>query len=78
MKVVMTDTATTMGYSVFSSTPRLMPRVAMIKANSPICVSEKPDWMATLRVCPVTSIPKVPDMIMPAMTTADSSSIGPQ
>ena len=52
-------------------TPSDMPNVAMMKANSPICVSEKPDWMATLRVCPVTSMPKVPKSIIPTITTDD-------
>ena len=74
----MTDTATTMGYISAFSTPRLMPSEAMMKANSPIWVSEKPDSMATFRGWPVTSMPKVPNVIMPAITTADSSSIGHQ
>ena len=55
-----------------------MPNVAMIKANSPICVSEKPDCMATFRVWPVTSMPAVPKIIMPQITTTDSRSIGAQ
>ena len=55
-----------------------MPRVAMMKANSPIWVSEKPDSMAVLSGCPVTSMPNVPNSIMPAMTTTESSSIGHQ
>ena len=55
-----------------------MPRVAMMKANSPICVSEKPASMATLRFWPVTSIPNVPNSIMPTITTPDSTRIGAQ
>ncbi len=55
-----------------------MPRVAMINANSPICVSENPERMATRRVCPVMSMPNVPKIIMPAITTADNISIGIQ
>ena len=50
----------------------------MMKANSPICVSEKPDCMATFKVWPVTSMPKVPNNIMPAITTAESITIGSQ
>ena len=35
-KVVTTDTDTTIGYILASSTPRLMPKVAMMNENSPI------------------------------------------
>ena len=48
----------------------------MMNANSPICVRENPDSMATLSVCPDTSMPKVPNTIMPTMTTAESIRIG--
>ena len=48
----------------------------MIKANSPICASEKPDWMATLTVCPDNSTPKVAKSICPTMTTSVSIRIG--
>ncbi len=55
-----------------------MPSEAMMKENSPICVSVKPLSMATLRVCPVTSMPSVPKTIIPAMTTAARRSISLQ
>ncbi len=48
----------------------------MINANSPICVREKPDSIAMRSDCPVISIPKVPNRIMPAITTPESSNIG--
>ena len=48
----------------------------MIKANSPICASEKPDWMATFTVCPDNSTPKLPNNICPTITTIVSIRIG--
>ncbi len=50
----------------------------MMKANSPIWVSEKPLCIATRRVCPVTSMPKVPNTIIPTITTPDMINIDPQ
>ena len=57
---------------LLSSTPRLVPRVAMMNENSPICVSEKPDSRASLSGWPVANMPKVPNTIMPTMTTTAS------
>ena len=47
-----------------------MPSEAMMNENSPIWVRVKPLSIATLRFWPVTSIPSVPKIIMPAITTA--------
>ena len=55
-----------------------MPSVAMMKANSPICVSEKPLCMATRSDWPVTSMPNVPNTIMPTTTTAERMRIDGQ
>ena len=75
--VVITLTATTIGYMRLSSTPSDKPSVAMINENSPICVRQKPDSMATLSDCPVASMPNVPNNIIPTITTTDSSAIVP-
>ena len=72
----MTETATTIGYRLLSITPSDIPSVAMINENSPICVSENPDSMAMRSGWPVTSIPNVPNIIMPTMTTNESIRIG--
>ena len=78
VKMVSTETATMIGYMRGSSTPRLMPSEAMMNENSPICVSVNPLSMATRRFWPVTSIPSVPNNIMPVITTAASSRISHQ
>ena len=44
----------------------------MINENSPIWVNEKPDSIANLSGCPVASMPKVPNTIMPTITTMAS------
>ena len=41
-----------------------------MKANSPICVNEKPLWMAVLSGRPESSTPHVPNSSCPTMTTA--------
>ena len=60
---------------LLSSTPKPVPSVAMIKENSPICVNENPDSMANLRGWPVASMPKVPNTIIPTITTTASRAI---
>ena len=42
VKVVITETATMMGYIVESNTPSVVPNVAMMNENSPICVRVNP------------------------------------
>ena len=73
--VVITDTATTIGYTLLSRTPNDIPIEAMIKANSPICVRLNPDCMAIRNGCPVMSMPAVPKIIMPTITTIDNTAI---
>ena len=60
-----------------SNTPKLIPNDAMMNENSPICVNEKPVSIATFNDCPVTNIPNAPNTIIPTITTADNSNIGP-
>ena len=60
-KVVTTETATMTGYIYGCITFSAMPSEARMKANSPICVSEKPLWMAVLSGRPESSTPHVPN-----------------
>ena len=50
----------------------------MIKANSPTCVSEKPDCTATFNGWPASTTPSVPKNTCPASTRHTSSNIGPR
>ena len=77
-KIVMTDTATTIGYRKLPVTPRETPRVAMMKANSPICVSEKPHCIAVFSDCPDRSTPVVAKNSWPIMTVRVITTIGSQ
>ena len=77
VKVVITLTVTMMGYTLSSSTPSVVPSVAMINENSPICVRLKPLSIAILSGWPVASMPVVPNTIIPTITTTDSSVIVP-
>ena len=69
-KVVITDTATTIGYRKWSVTLSDRPNDAMMNANSPICASEKPDCMATFNGCPDSRMPKDENSICPTITTS--------
>ena len=70
MNVVKTDTATTMGYRKSLVTPSDVPRVARMKANSPICVSEKEHFMEVFRDWPESRNPQVLRIVWPSMTAA--------
>ena len=48
----------------------------MIKANSPICASEKPECIAILTGCPDSNTPKLANNICPTMTTKVRIRIG--
>ena len=76
MNVVITDTATTMGYRKLLVTCRLTPSDAMMKANSPICVKLKPLCMAILSGWPDSNTPKVPNMVCPKITAMTNAIIG--
>ena len=60
------------GYMYGSMTFRAMPCEARMKANSPICISEKPLWMAVFSGRPESSTPHVPKTNCPIMTTSVS------
>ena len=77
-KIVMTETATTIGYRKLPVTPRDTPRVAMMKANSPICVSEKPHCIAVFSGCPDRSTPVVAKSSWPRMTVRVMTTMGSQ
>ena len=77
-KMVMTDTATTIGYRKLLVTPRDTPRVAMMKANSPICVNEKPHCIAVFSDCPERSTPVVANSSWPSMTVRVMTTMGSQ
>ena len=57
------------GYSVSVITPRLTPKVAMIKENSPICARLNPDCIATFKLSPEAMTPNVAKIIRPISTT---------
>ena len=62
---------------LFSNTPKVIPSEAMMNENSPICVSVKPDCTASFSGWPVASIPIVPKIIIPTMTTTLSKAMVP-
>ena len=76
--MVMTDTATAMGYMKPSRIPRLTPRDAMMKENSPICAKLKPPSTEFFRFCPDISIPMVPKIGCPMTVTKNIIRIGSQ
>ena len=69
INVVAADTKTTIGYSESPVTPRLMPRDAMIKANSPIWARVKPHFRAFSRVWPDRSMPRLENPNCPTIAT---------
>ena len=75
--VVITDTQTMIGYRKSLMTPRLIPRVATINENSPICIMLNPPRTAVYSVCPDNRMPEVDEMICPAMTTRVMMTIYP-
>mgnify|MGYP003379130952 CR=1 FL=1 len=64
----MTETATTIGYKKSLVTCKETPNVAMIKANSPICVRLNPHCIAVFNVFPESNTPNVPKVDCPTMT----------
>ena len=76
VKVVITDTATIIGYKKLLITPRLMPREAIIKENSPICARLKPQCTEVLRLWPEASTPPVEKISLPIIVATTSTKIG--
>lgn len=57
-------------------TPSAMPDDAMMKANSPICVMLKPHFIASLRGCPASRYPIVPNIAWPMMMVSVMTIMG--
>ena len=76
VNVVITETATTIGYMYSSIIPRLIPNEAIIKANSPICASANPLDTAFGRLCPERSIPMLLNTSFPTSVTRIITTIG--
>src|SRR3970040_957422 len=57
VKVVTAETATTIGYKKSLVTFNDIPKVAIIKENSPICAKVIPIWMDCFKGCPEISEP---------------------
>ena len=76
VKVVITDTATMIGYKKSLVTPRLLPMLAMMKENSPICTKLKPQCMAVFRLLPAANTPQMEKNICPKIVTSTRTMTG--
>ena len=76
VNVVITDTATITGYKNPLVTPRPMPRFAMIKENSPICVWLMAPYIEVRRSSPAATIPSTKSTAFPTITAIVKIKIG--
>ena len=67
--MVITETATMIGYTKSSSTFNDTPKAAIIKANSPICAKLKPDCIDVLSGCPDNRTPNEEKKAFPTIVT---------
>ena len=72
----MTATAITIGYKKLLVTCIVIPRPAIIKANSPIWVRQNPDCKAVFSGCPANTTPRVPNTDCPTKTVSVIITIG--
>lgn len=74
--VVITETATIIGYTLGLKTSKLIPRAAIMNANSPTCARENAPETDVFNGCPEAMKPKHEKMTLPIITIKVMTRIG--